>query len=111
MIKELKRLHLHDQSLEMLSFDFFTREVKIKVSIANDENLDYDFYEMLFEEIEYINMENITLESISSIDIYSFEVKEDIPKSYVKFICLLGFSKPSFEFSFRFSNVLLTKLD
>jgi hypothetical protein len=103
---DLKKLDLHDQDLESFAIDSFSKKINLVISTYNEETADYDTWELIFFNVENINTKNLSFEKDSSLEIYSFDVSENLQKLFVRLILLFGFGKHNAELSFVFENAI-----
>lgn len=103
-LDELKNLDLHDQGLGGLQFDFYAKEITLKVDFYDEGRSDYNNVLIKFLEVDGISLPEITIDDSTSIEIYSHEVLEYSNGVSVKFVLLLGIGKPSLEISFNFKS-------
>jgi len=105
----LKDLKLHDCSVEKMHLNFSNNEIIIEFGIYNDEKSDYDYFEITFYKVAIISLEKLEVNDASSIEVHSCEINEYITPISIKFVFLLGFSKPSSELSFSCSGYKIFK--
>ncbi len=107
-IEELKNLSFHDQSIEAFYVNFSLKEIKIILSVYNENYKNYDNIEIIFVEVSNLFMNNFHIELFKEFEVYSHEVSLDKEnKIHISFILLLGFGKPNGEIQFSFSSCFL----
>lgn len=106
-IGNLKKLQLHDQNFESFNFDLEKQKVTIIVSVYSEDAKECNYWKMEFSNAENLKMSELDLLKLSSLEIYSHEIVEDLNTTFIEFIMLLGFGQPTFNLSFNFSDVQL----
>lgn len=106
-IKELRSMDLHDSTMELFQINLLEKEIIINLSSYNDDANEYFLRKLIFSDAAFIEMGCFNTDDISSNEIYSVEISEQLNCHHIKFVLLLGTGRPSINLSFSFSSFKL----
>lgn len=105
IINILDKYELHDAPLEEVLIDLEKNRIIVKLSIHNEEIDDYYQLHLVFLEIKDLKIQNIGELIVECLNHYKIL---RIGENYnISLVFLLGFSKPTWELNFIFSDLEL----
>lgn len=109
-ITKLDNIVFHDVPVEKISFKTVeTTEFCVEVAFYDEARKDYNYWNLIFREIQELNSDSLVLNSNSDIEIYSFDYeKKELYEC--KIIFLLGFAQPTLVVEIRCKDIDLIKL-